>query len=173
MWLALGPRSGVLQWVGGDVPLFGWHKRRPARPPGHPDSRLEATRRAEEPKVQFISLSLSPQAVLAFVQLEGSQPTSLLRTQQPQGGPHAAFTTPYSGPQPDKGQLVGTSASSARSTSARRPWRATRPASSSATTGRWTGGAQRPQEGPGEGRERGRADGAVCGRGAGRRPATH
>lgn len=46
MWLALGPRSGVLQWVGGSVPLFGWHKRRPARPVGHP--MLEATRQAED-----------------------------------------------------------------------------------------------------------------------------
>ncbi len=39
--------------------------------------------------------------------LEGSQPASLLRTEQPQGGPYAAFTTPYSGPQPGKRQLVG------------------------------------------------------------------
>ena len=95
----------MLQWVGVDVPLFGRHKRRL----GHPYSRLEHQSRLE---VQSLSLSLclspSPQAVLASVQLEGSKPSaSLLRTEQPQGGPYAAFTMPYSGPQPSKRQLVG------------------------------------------------------------------
>jgi PI-3-kinase-related kinase SMG-1 len=57
----LGPRSGLIQWVGGAVPLFSLYKRWQARQQGH----LEAAKRTEEaakvvmkPSDQFYSKML-------------------------------------------------------------------------------------------------------------------